>query len=151
MDDINEFFKRFPSLGIYRLTEDKQVVPITSFEEFCEYQSRPFRERVVGSDIVEGYHISTAFLYMPAPTLFGPIQFFETMIFNYRRSGQALDFQTRCVTYEEALQMHQDAILWLKARYIIPPTAMPGKRRLPRKLKKRMNKQPGHAPGTNHS
>ncbi len=71
-----------------------------------------FDNRRVEFTKVDGYEISTVFLGLDHGHGFtkNPL-LFETMIFG---EGKGDQYQTRCSTWEQALQMHKTAIEWIK-------------------------------------
>ena len=81
----------------YTLNEKKEVIAHEGLKDGWER---------IAEDIVDSKRISTVFLSMEC---FGDKQLFETMIFD-EDGGEALDYQERCSTYDEALKQHADAI-----------------------------------------
>lgn len=93
----------------YKLDENKKVVPCHDGLEWGKWFYRIENIRV-DSEMIDGHLISTVFLGIShdfsGSSDAGDI--FETMIFN--NDGLALDYQTRCHTYQQALDMHKKAV-----------------------------------------
>jgi hypothetical protein len=88
----------------YRLTEDKKVVPV----EMLEWARAFEKDRLIKkTELDNGVLVSTVFLGLDHQYGNGPPLVFETMIFG--TGGD--EYQTRCSTYEQALEMHQTALL----------------------------------------
>jgi hypothetical protein len=98
----------------YILDDNKNPIP-ASFDEWAHWLAVDPNRKIVKQDYLpNNIMVSTVFLGMDhnfglfdPSILFNPI-LFETMIFgsNYEDQG----YQTRCSTYEEALQMHEEAL-----------------------------------------
>lgn len=101
----------------YKLDENKNVLPCT-LDEFSESNTTEWEEKYrVALDNINDKEISTVFVGIdlcstrsssPEPTN-KPVVF-ETMIFN--DTGHI--YCTRCSTYDEALEMHKEAIKWVE-------------------------------------
>jgi len=76
------------------------------------YETKDGQERRrVGWDEVNGYEVSTVFLGLDHGHGFtGRPLLFETMIFG---KGDGDGYQTRCSTWNEAIEMHKEAISWI--------------------------------------
>lgn len=82
-----------------------------SLEEWAKWISDP-KAKIVKQENSNGFHVSTVFLGLDhgfSSSLMGaePI-LFETMIFGLPNESE---YQDRCSTYQEALRMHEKAIL----------------------------------------
>lgn len=99
----------------YNLDENKNPVECTLHEWGELYNTETGQdERRVAFDEIDGYEVSTVFLGLDHGHGFSsrPL-LFETMIFG---KGPGDGYQTRCSTWDEALQMHKVAIKWIKDR-----------------------------------
>ena len=96
----------------FNLDENNNVIECDQ-KDWCDlYETKDGKEkRRVGFDEINGYEVSTVFLGLHHGYDFPPLVF-ETMVFG---SGEAENYQTRCSTWDEAVQMHKDAIEWVKA------------------------------------
>jgi hypothetical protein len=71
-------------------------------------------DRIVKREYVGPYHVSTVFLGIDHNfAMEGPPILFETMIFC---DGADLDYQDRCSTWAEALEMHRRGVEWATAK-----------------------------------
>lgn len=98
----------------FNLDENNNPVEcdVTDWADLYEKESGQDKRRV-GSDDVNGYHVSTVFLGLDHGHGFtGRPLLFETMVFG---DGEGDGYQTRCSTWDEAVQMHKDAIEWVKS------------------------------------
>lgn len=96
----------------YKLDEENNPIPCSLREWGEMYQEGGRDRRVVAFDAIDTYQVSTVFLGLDhgwgrsdKPVLF------ETMIFG---EGPGDHYQTRCCTWNEALEMHKHAIQWIK-------------------------------------
>ena len=93
----------FPVDGLYVL-RGKLAVPAESLEEW----GRAFNDRKpVAVDGIGGYLISTVFLGIDHAFGHGLPILFETMVFDAKGST---GYQTRCGTWEEAIEQHEKAV-----------------------------------------
>lgn|SRR6185503_3115750 len=99
----------------YNLDENNNPVPckLSDWEDLYETAEGNKRRRVA-EDEINGSRISTVFLgidhgygFTSNPMLF------ETMVFN-SEDDNCDGYQTRCSTWNGAIQMHKDAIEWVK-------------------------------------
>ncbi len=100
----------------FNLDENNNVIEcdIKDWSDLYETKDGSDRRRV-GWDEVDGYEVSTVFLGLDhgyGNGFTGLPLLFETMIFG---QGDGDGYQTRCSTWDEAVQMHKDAIEWVKA------------------------------------
>jgi len=89
---------------LYRL--DGQT-PVAMEDDNLSEWGRSFEkgDRIVKREYVGPYHVSTVFLAIDHNfAMEGPPILFETMIFS---DGAAVDYQDRCSTWDEALEMHR--------------------------------------------
>jgi len=95
-----------PSLGCYILDENNNVVKGDLIDTAIMRESGRF---IVKQEMIGDIKISTVFLGVDHSFDFLgdhiPIVF-ETMIFG----GEHNDYQTRCATWDQALEMHQTAV-----------------------------------------
>jgi hypothetical protein len=70
-------------------------------------------DRIVKQEYVGPYYISTVFLGLDHALFEGRPLLFETMIFS---DGAAVDYQDRCSTWAEALEMHRRGVEWATAK-----------------------------------
>ena len=96
----------------FYVLDDKRQPHSATTEEWGEFWINPNNRRVA-FDEVGDFQISTVFLGIDHSYGNGPPVLFETMIFD---GDNFLDYQERCATWEQAEQMHQQAIAWVKAR-----------------------------------
>lgn len=103
----------------YLINKDHQI---TRTSVASDLNRQKYADRVVGADefSIEGelYRVSTVFLCIDhnMECNENPI-LFETMIFIRNELGDnidAMDYQTRCHTWDGAVQMHKVAIEYLK-------------------------------------
>lgn len=94
----------------YILDADKNPVVCSLFEWVDFFEN--IENRRVAADTFDGVHVSTVFLGMDHR--FGdegPPILFETMIFEHGKGGLLEDeYQTRCSTWAEAVEMHDRAV-----------------------------------------
>jgi hypothetical protein len=93
----------------YKLDEDNNVVPAT-IDEFGKMYNDGNRR--LEQENYKGFRVSTVFLGLSHTfSKDKPGDFFETMIFPENEvDGKAFDeYQTRCDTYQQALEMHETA------------------------------------------
>lgn len=86
----------------YKLV-DKKPVPITDVREWAE--AIDGEKARVALDTYGEIKVSTVFLGLNCNLEEGEPLLFETMIFG----GEHDDYQTRCSTWDEAVQQHKDA------------------------------------------
>lgn len=95
--------------GFYFILKDKKVVVCEDSDEWEKFFKS--EERIVSKSRIGKFEVSTVFLGVNFSLNKEEPIVFETMIF-YKRNGKILqstmDYQTRCSTYEQALQMHRD-------------------------------------------
>jgi hypothetical protein len=105
----------------YKLNDDKTISKIETLREYAEYMesgNRQVARKTMKLNSIECF-VSTVFLVLDRDSYSGgkPL-LFETMIFfeeeNSLGGSDTLDYQTRCHTYEEALEMHEVAIKYLE-------------------------------------
>lgn len=107
----------------YYILRDKKIYPV-GIEECNQWIEESLitvkngsfaHDRWVKRTPVGKYLVSTVFLFIDhnfhlsedrTPILF------ETMII--QESGEFLDYQTRCATYDQAIEQHEEAILYVK-------------------------------------
>lgn len=93
-------------LGLYVL-RGRLAVPVETIEEWGEMFAS--RDRIVAVEQLGRYVISTVFLGVDH-NLFGELPIlFETMIFG------GAEYQERCGTWEEAIDMHERAVAHVMA------------------------------------
>lgn len=93
---------------------DERRLPIKcSLEEYKEWDKDDKFELLhrVAKDEMNGYEISTVFLGLDHSFDSKKQLLFETMIFG---EGAGDQYQTRCSTWDEALEMHIKAIEYVK-------------------------------------
>jgi hypothetical protein len=74
-------------------------------------------DRTVVQEYIGPYRISTVFMGLDHNFWdTGPPILFETMIFS---DGATLDYQDRCSTWDEALEMHQRGLIWAVAKVAV--------------------------------
>ena len=96
----------------YILDENHNPVPVEDLVAWGRWYERG-ENRIVRQDDVEGYMVSTIFLALDHNfAMSGPPILFETMVFH---DGATLDYQTRCSTWEQALDMHEAAVEHVQA------------------------------------
>lgn len=95
----------------FNLDENNNVVECEQKDwcDLCETKDGQERRRV-GWDEVNGYEVSTVFLGLDHGFTGRPL-LFETMIFG---KGDEDGYQIRCSTWDEAVEMHKEAIDWIK-------------------------------------
>ena len=96
----------------YKLDDDNNPV-LCSLREWADmYQTDEGNERRrVAFDVVDGYEISTVFLGLDHGFGSSKPMLFETMVFG---KGTGDQYQSRCSTWKEAEDMHQETIQWIK-------------------------------------
>lgn len=92
----------------YRLDENKKAIPCELHEWANNFEND--ENRIIMQEDIGPIKCSTVFLGLDHSYKDGPPLIFETMIFG----GEHDDYQTRCSTYEEALEMHKVAINLIK-------------------------------------
>jgi len=90
-------------MNLYKL-DGKLAVPVDTIEEW--YKGLNFGKHVALEEI-GGYVISTVFLGVDHGFFPDRPLLFETMIFD---PGGRNDYQERCGTWEEAIEMHEAAV-----------------------------------------
>lgn len=98
-----------------------EPVKVASLQEWSDEYSRriaagkddPWR---VAYTVIGYVEVSTVFLSINHRLSEGPPILFETMVFNDRGVS---DFQARCCTWEEAEQMHKEAVQMVKSRPVM--------------------------------
>lgn len=110
----------------YILSEDKQLVPC-DINTWGKWRSENINNRVVEHTYVDGIFygkdsqgalISTVFTGIDHSFGEGPPQVFETMILD-SAGGDDFEYQTRCSTYAEALEMHKAALKYFDDRPLL--------------------------------
>lgn len=102
----------------YKLDENKKVVLVPR-EEWEDYNVQNHVQKIK-QESIENYFISTIFFgldynfYDPGK----PPIVFETIIFKDNDLSDDT-YQNRCSTYEEALQVHEEAKKWLYENVIL--------------------------------
>jgi hypothetical protein len=87
----------------YILNDDHTV---TGTDDVVEWGNSFYKDRHVGTSEIHGHRISTVFIGIDHNWGPGEPLLFETMIF-----GPTLgDYQTRCSTWEQAEEMHYNAV-----------------------------------------
>lgn len=81
---------------------------IEYFRDICV----TIKENFFGHEAIGEIHVSTIFLGLDHAR-HGPPLLFETMIFGLDE-GERGNYQTRCSTWDQAMQMHADAIEYVK-------------------------------------
>ena len=101
-------------MTFYTLDKNKKVVPC-SIDEWMHHVEHV---NCVARDTIKDYDVSTVFLglYQGYSFTENPL-LFETMIFENDSHESHASYQTRCSTYEQALEMHQIAIDWIKINH----------------------------------
>lgn len=97
----------FRAIGLYKLTEDHEVVRV-EYPYDLEEVWAPERRRV-GLTRVGRYEVSTVFLPINHQWTSGPPHFFETMVFDTEGGDENLmldQYMERCSTYVQALEQH---------------------------------------------
>lgn len=106
MDEIEDFSAKSQ---YYIINKDKSVSMVEDLEEWSKQYDSP--DRIVKQESIEGIKISTVFLGLDHNFRGGPPLLFETMVFfDGLSSAVGYEYQTRCSTYEQALDMHQTAV-----------------------------------------
>lgn len=102
-------------MNMYYLDEYKNVLPCKSVEEWAKHYEEG--DRIIKQEYVGNAYVSTVFLgldhrygFKDEPDL--PVVF-ETMVFMENWNGE---YQERCCTYEQALEMHEVAKEWAKSK-----------------------------------
>lgn len=99
----------------YILTPEKEVVEASAME-WAIWLEKAGNDRIVARDHVGTHFVSTVFLGLDHNwSEEGPPLVFETMVF--KDEDMSGEEQWRCSTYQEALTMHERALLELKAKY----------------------------------
>jgi hypothetical protein len=94
----------------YKLGKDKSIIPCGIEEWLKRYGEDEKASRVAWAEI-DDYQISTVFLGLDhGHGLTKRPLLFETMIFG---KGRGDGYQTRCSTWDEALEMHKKAITYV--------------------------------------
>jgi len=121
--------------GHYILTKDKLAVPVDMWEwaEWFENSSRAGTRHVAIELIGETYLVSTVFLGLDHAFGGDPL-LFETMIFIEAEWGwhenmgyrfrDSLNWCDRCGTWEEALDMHERAVVHAKGLLRLLPVVV---------------------------
>jgi hypothetical protein len=97
----------------YFLNEDHTYTPCDlmtwaiQFEEMSRNHTKH-----VGSDRINGFHVSTVWLGLDHAWLGGPPLLFETMIFDNKEDRSDI-YQDRYTTWDEAVEGHKRAIQWV--------------------------------------
>lgn len=94
----------------YYKLEGKIPIPVKSIQETEGLFGKNDHKRIVGSDTINGIHISTVFLVIDHSFRDGPPILFETMIFG----GKYDQYQDRYCTWEEAEVGHAFAVEMVK-------------------------------------
>lgn len=97
----NDFLKTFGRRPLYYNLINKLPVPV---EDIVDWDVE-LKDRIIKQETIQDIFISTVFLGIDH-AVFGKPILFETMIFG----GELNEYQTRCCTYDEAEEMHQDAV-----------------------------------------
>ena len=93
----------------YILNSDHSISPCADPIEFAKWYEN-IENRIIARGKVDNDEASTVFLGIDHNfEMKGAPLLFETMIFPVSEN----DYQTRCSTYEEALEMHNEAIRYL--------------------------------------
>jgi hypothetical protein len=100
------------SAGAYYILDEHRIpVPIEDPIRWGKwFQSA---DRVVRKEYVGPYLVSTVFLGLNHNWTGGPPILFETMVFI---DGGSLDEQTRCSTWDQALQMHENMVAKMREK-----------------------------------
>jgi hypothetical protein len=93
------------------ILKDHIAIPTDDIVEWGQWFESA--DRHVAKSLVGDHLVSTVFLGIDHQWFDGPPILFETMIFG--PGSTALDYQTRCSTWAEALEMHEEAIHWLQS------------------------------------
>jgi hypothetical protein len=106
----------------YRL-EYKTPVPCSSVLEWA--QAMEGMNRQVAEAFVGPFRVSTVFLGLDHAFLYGPPLIFETMVFRCNADQSVADwsgedFQERCSTWDEALEMHARGMEWSLSQLSAP-------------------------------
>ena len=91
---------------LYIMDENHNVIPEPDIRKWGEWMEKNhFNRQIKREELLPGVVVSTVFLGMDHSFPAGkPPILFESMVFG----GDADQYQRRCSTYEEALQMHED-------------------------------------------
>lgn len=95
-------------MGMFYVLDGHEVKPTDDIHEWGK-MFEDIDGRVVGKSEVGQFTVSTVFLGLDHGVGVGPPQIFETMIFGDVFCNGS-DYQTRCSTWREALQMHSMAV-----------------------------------------
>lgn len=96
----------------YKLADDMKTPVPCSVEEWCEFLDDTKNRIVAKTDVADKATVSTVFLGLDHSFRDdGPPVLFETMIFGIEDDS----YQTRCVTWEESLEMHDKAVRHARA------------------------------------
>lgn len=98
----------------YYLLEGKEIKGV-SFDEYLKYASDEniLLNKKIKRDIINGYLVSTVFLFIDHGVFEEKPVLFETMIFNMS-NYTIVNYQERYSTYDESLEGHERAIQYVK-------------------------------------
>lgn len=96
----------------YILTRDYQIKKVR-FEEWMIWNRFDAKKQLSRVDWTEIGHFKVSTVFLGINHGFDPPILFETMIFGGAEDGE---YQTRCATYEEALEMHREGVRVAEAR-----------------------------------
>jgi hypothetical protein len=94
-------------LNYYILNDKGEPIHVTDVMEWARWFGQGSEQRIVAQNKLGSVMISTVFLGLDHSfTSSGPPLLYETMIFGGEHDG----YQTRCSTYEQAVEMHKVAL-----------------------------------------
>jgi len=98
----------------YILDENKNAVPCGLLEWAAFFENNANRR--VAEDRFDGVYVSTVFLGLNHRFGYGEPLIFETMIFTEGEGILDDEYQERCSTWAEALEMHAAAVRFARRR-----------------------------------
>jgi|GraSoiStandDraft_26_1057304.scaffolds.fasta_scaffold208824_2 hypothetical protein len=99
--------------------EGHTPVPVPDDEVLAWAEWFQHADRTVVQEYIGPYFVSTVFLALDHNFSFtGPPILFETMVFG-DGGGAVGNYQERCSTWDEALDMHQRGLIWAVAKVAV--------------------------------
>lgn len=96
-------------MSYYYLNPDKTYRQCDVFDWINQFEHMDMH---VGSDMINGFHVSTVCLGINHAWFGGPPLLFETMIFD-NKDDRSNIYQYRYSTWDEAVEGHKHAIQWV--------------------------------------
>jgi hypothetical protein len=101
------------ALGLYILDDQNNPIKANDVLEWGKFFEQTGRRQVARTNI-GNVLISTVFLGIDHGWMENEPVLFETMIFNLPEEED--EYQTRCSTWQQALEMHNEAVRYVEAK-----------------------------------